>query len=113
MSPLYRSAFDIADDIRCGNLSAVAVLEFFLQRIRRLNPALNAVVVLDAERAHARAVAADEAAARGEDWGALHGVPLTIKDAFCTEGLVSVGGVPRWRDNMPGQNAFAVQRYLS
>jgi amidase len=112
MSILYRSAFDLADDIRSGKLTAVEVLQFFLGRVERLNPQLNAVVALDAERALARAAEADLAAARGESWGELHGVPMTIKDAYCTQGLVTVGGIPACSEMVPSRNAESVQRLL-
>ncbi len=112
MSPLYRSAFALADDIRAGELSAVVVLEYFLGRVETFNSGINAVVALDVDRARERARLADLAAANGEDWGPLHGVPMTIKDAFCTEGLVTAGGIPDCRDNIPGVNAIAVQRYI-
>lgn len=109
---LYRSAFALAEDIKAQRLHAADVLEFFLERVARINPELNAVVALDSDRARERAARADAAAARGEDWGALHGVPVTIKDALSTEGLVTVGGIPECRDNVPGSNAVAVQRYI-
>ncbi|MFT4769600.1 MAG: amidase [Glaciecola sp.] len=112
MSILYRSAFGLAQDIKAGKLSAVTVLEFYLDRIERFNQDINAVVALDTNRALARAVAADEAAANGEDWGPLHGVPMTIKDAWCTEGLVTVGGIPERRDFIPEENAVPVQRLV-
>ena len=112
MSILYRSAFGLAQDIKGGTLSAVAVLEFYLERIERLNSDLNAVVALDTERALARAVEADRAASQGEDWGALHGVPVTIKDAWCTEGLITTGGIPDLKANLPATNALPVQRLL-
>ena len=112
MSILYRSAFEIALDIKAGKLSSRDVLEFFLDRIEKYNAAINAVVVLDVVRARQRADAADAAVARGDDWGPLHGVPVTIKDAFCTAGLVTTGGIPECRDNIPEQNALAVQSYI-
>jgi amidase len=112
MTILHASPFTLARRIRAQELSARSVLEFFLERVERCNPDLNAVVALDVERARARADAADQAAARGEDWGPLHGVPLTIKDALCTEGLVTVGGIPERRDHVPTENAIAVQRYI-
>ncbi|CAN0598233.1 unnamed protein product, partial [Ectocarpus sp. 12 AP-2014] len=112
MSILYRSAFGLANDIKEGKLSAVSVLEFYLDRIERYNEGINAVVALDTDRALARAVEADKAAAAGEDWGPLHGVPMTIKDAWCTEGLVTVGGIPERKDFIPAENAIAVQRLL-
>ncbi|EAQ96063.1 amidase [Congregibacter litoralis] len=112
MSILYRSAFGLAQDIKAGKLSAVTVLEFYLDRIEQFNPGINAVVALDTDRALERAVAADKAAAENEDWGPLHGVPMTIKDAWCTEGLVTVGGIPERRDFIPEKNAVAVQRLV-
>jgi amidase len=109
---LYRSAFELAEDIKTGKLKSADVLEYFLARVEKHNPQLNAVVALDVDRARARAAEADAAAESGEDWGPLHGVPLTIKDALCTEGLVTVGGIPECRDNVPKTNALAVQRYV-
>lgn len=112
MHILYRSAFGLADDIKAGKLSAVSVLEFFLDRVKRLNDGINAVVALDTDRALARALEADRAAADGEDWGPLHGVPMTIKDAWCTQGLVTTGGIPERQDFVPERNAIAVQRLV-
>lgn len=94
MDVLYRSAFELASEIKSGRLSSSKVLAFFLERVEHLNPQLNAVVALDTDRARTRAEAADLAAANGEDWGALHGVPITIKDAFCTQGLVTTAVFP-------------------
>lgn len=112
MRILYRSAFALAKDIKAGELSAVAVLEFYLERVDTFNGDINAVVALDTERALERAAAADAAAQRGEDWGPLHGVPMTIKDAWCTEGLVTVGGIPEKANNIPTSNAVPVQRLI-
>jgi hypothetical protein len=53
-----------------------------LKRIAEVNPKLNAVVTLDAERARKRAAEADEALVRGQSWGPLHGLPITVKDLF-------------------------------
>ena len=78
----------------------------------RFNRKVNAVVQLDADRARRRADEADAAAARGEDWGPLHGVPLTIKDAYLTEGIVSANGMPEYRGNLPTRNSDGVQRYV-
>ena len=112
MDILYTSAFKLAEAIKAQTLSSREVLEFFLARVEQYNPALNTVVALDTERARARADAADKAAQCGEDWGPLHGVPLTIKDAFSTEGIVTVGGIPECANNVPASNAISVQRYI-
>ena len=112
MDILYTSAFKLAEAIKEQTLSSREVLEFFLARVKQYNPALNTVVALDTERARARADAADKAAQSAEDWGPLHGVPLTIKDAFSTEGIVTVGGIPECANSVPGSNAISVQRYI-
>jgi amidase len=113
MSILYRSAFELAEDIKAGKLSSQEVLEFFLARVDKFNSTLNAVVQLDVKRARHKAELADAAAAQGEDWGPLHGVPLTIKDAYATEGIISVNGMPEFESFVPEQNADGVQRYLN
>lgn len=112
MDILYTSAFKLAEAIKAQTLTSREVLEFFLARVDQYNPTLNAVVALDTDRARARADAADEAAQSGQDWGPLHGVPLTIKDALGTEGIVTVGGIPECKNNIPGSNALSVQRYI-
>ncbi len=112
MKLLYKSAFVIADDIKAQRIKSVEVLEFFIARVEQHNSKLNAVVAFDYERARARAADADKAAASGDDWGPLHGVPCTIKDALRVEGLVTAGGDPAHKDHIPKANAVAVQRYL-
>lgn len=88
------------------------LLELFLARIARLNPSLNAVVVLDADSARQRADAADQARLRGEIWGPLHGLPMTIKDTYAVAGMVCAAGAPQFRDHKPGAHAWAVQRLV-
>jgi amidase len=78
--------------LREREVSAVELLDFHLRRIERYNPALNAVVTLDAARAGSAAAAADAARARGED-GVLLGLPLTIKDCIYVAGLPTTGGL--------------------
>ncbi len=63
-------------------------------RIERLDPPINAVVQWDLDRARAAAHVADEAVAHGDKVGALHGVPMTIKDSFQTEGCITTSGSP-------------------
>jgi amidase len=63
-------------------VSSVEVVDAYLQQIDRYNDKLHAICTLDAENARASAQEADEALARGENWGILHGVPITIKDTL-------------------------------
>jgi amidase len=80
-------AHDLARRIRGRAVSAAEVLDAHLERIERDNPALCAVVSLDADGARRRAVEADDALRRGENLGPLHGVPMTLKDGHDIAGL--------------------------
>ncbi|MCX7893815.1 MAG: amidase [Burkholderiales bacterium] len=109
----YRSARDLAALVRRGRISSVALLDLYLERLARHNPKLNAIVVRDVERARRRARAADRAAARGERWGPLHGVPMTIKESFDVAGLPSTWGIPALANNVAAANAVVVERLLA
>lgn len=106
----FLTASQILQQIQAGQVSVFEVLERLLERIEQHNPALNAIVTLDAENARRRAREADDALARGERWGPLHGLPVTIKDAFETERLRSTCSYPPLTDNVPDQDAAAVAR---
>jgi amidase len=69
------------------------VVDAHLDRIARVNPAVNAVVTLDADRTRAAARRADAARADGELLGPLHGVPITVKDGFATKGVRTTFGL--------------------
>lgn len=106
----FLPATELTRLLRDGEVSSAELLDHFLARIDDLGPALNAVVALDADRARRRAVEADAARSRGESWGPLHGLPMTVKDAFETEGLVTTSGAPELRDHVPDRDADAVAR---
>ncbi len=92
------------------SVSSRELLEQLVARVERLNPGLNAVVALDLERARARADAADGVTASGGPTGPLHGLPMTVKDVWETEGLVTTSGAPELRAHVPGSDALAVAR---
>ena len=75
-SGVFSSTTQLAYAIRSGHLSAREVLDAHLAQIATHNPALNAVVTLDAEHASERAREADDALAQGKIWGPLHGVQI-------------------------------------
>ena len=87
----FTTATGMLRALRSREVSAVELLELHIRRIERYNPALNAVVIKDYDRAEAAARAADAARASGED-GALLGLPLTIKDVLDVQGLPTVCG---------------------
>jgi amidase len=106
----FASASDLLTALRRRTISSRDLLESYLSRIEQYNPGLNAVVTLDAEQARAAADAADAATMRGEASGALHGLPLTIKDSFATAGLRTTSGAAKLADHIPDQDAVAVAR---
>ena len=107
---IYSSAKSIAQAIRDKKVSASEAVEAHLSRIAEVNPALNAVVQLAADRARAEAKAADDALARGDDVGPLHGVPFTLKDSIDTEGIITTGGTMGRKDFVPDKDATVAAR---
>jgi len=107
---VFLPAHQLARMIRDREISAVEVLNAYLTQIAKHNPQLNAICTLNEDNAHARAKQADEALARGDSWGALHGVPLTIKDIFETAGLRTTAGYIPLKDYVPERDATVVAR---
>lgn len=105
MDSVFSSTSQLATAIRAGHVSASEVLEAHLKQIATHNPTLNAVVTLDAEQARKHAREADEALARGEVWGPLHGVPFTLKDAHATAGMRTTTGFPPLADYAPQKDS--------
>ncbi|MEV6955529.1 amidase [Streptomyces sp. NPDC051183] len=95
--------------LRRRTVTSRALLEQYLQHIARTNPALGAVATLDAEGARAAADEADRhLAATGKPLGALHGLPVTVKDALETKGLRTTCGSPDLTGHVPDRDADAV-----
>src|SRR2546425_8212284 len=108
----FRSARQLAADIRKKKIGCLELLDVYLARIEKYDGALNAVVVRDFERARTRARAADRALAKRDVWGPLHGVPMTIKESYDVAGLPTTWGVPAYKDRIATKNALAVERLL-
>src|SRR6476619_2931744 len=108
------TATDLVAALQGKEISSRELLDLYLDRIDRLDRVdkggVNAVVTLDVERAQQAAAAADDALARGDDVGPLHGLPITIKDAIETEGIRSTGGAVELADHVPAADAPAVAR---
>ena len=104
------AATDLAARIRRKQLSAREVMSAHLARIERVNPKINAIVTLVAERAMADAKRADEHQARGGALGPLHGLPVAHKDLVNTAGIRTTFGSPIFRDNVPTSDALIVTR---
>ncbi len=104
------SGTEVAAAIKARQLSSVEALEHLVARVLRLDGPINAVVQWDLDRARAAAAAADAATIRGDAVGALHGVPLTIKDSFSTIGCITTSGSPDLADHVPTEDAWPVAR---
>ena len=104
-----RPAHELAVALRRREVSSRELLDCYLERVERLNPLLNAVVTLDPYGAQRAADAADAALARGDVYGPLHGVPMTIKDTYETAGIRTTCGLEAW-DHVPERDAEAVRR---
>jgi Asp-tRNA(Asn)/Glu-tRNA(Gln) amidotransferase A subunit family amidase len=99
--PCDLTAVEARRQIGAKSLSARELLESCITRIEAIDPAVNAMVARDFERARSLAAAADEATARGAALGPLHGLPIGVKDLEETAGLRTTYGSPIHRDNVP------------
>src|SRR3954451_5461196 len=100
----------LAARIRSGEVSGRDAVDACLAAIDSVNGKLNAVVQAVPERAHAEARAADEWQAAGQALGPLHGVPVTIKDCFATEGIITTVGTAGLRSFIPDTDDVTVTR---
>lgn len=110
MDPWFMGAAELAAEIRNKRISSTELLDGYLARIDRHNPALNAIIILDEDAARASAKAADDALAAGTDVGPLHGVPMTIKESFDLAGHPSTFGRTDRRDHKAVRDALTVER---
>jgi len=108
--PTAMSATALARAIRNKRLSSVEATRSHLSRIAQRNAPLRALVLVDEKGALARARAADRALAKGKIWGPLHGVPITIKEAFDVAGWRTTSSFAPLKDNVAVQDATAVAR---
>jgi amidase len=109
-SVVFQGALELAAMLRRREISSRELVDLFVARIEAQDGKLNAVVTRDFERARERAAQADEATARGASFGPLHGVPVTIKDSFETEGLRTTSGYVPLSAHVPTADAAGVAR---
>lgn len=106
--PCDLTALDARALIGARRLSPVELTESCIARIEAVDPAVNAVVARDFDRARAAARDAEQAVMRGAALGALHGLPVGIKDMEDTAGLRTTYGSPIFADNIPEQDERSV-----
>ena len=101
----YLPATELKRLLMARQISVRELLDLYLARVEKLNPAINAVVALDVEGAKRRAWEADEGIARGDAVPPLHGLPMTIKDAFEVVGMPATCGLEPLRHHRPERDA--------
>jgi amidase len=105
-----KTAVELASLIARKEVGPVEVLDSHLAAISRVNPKLNAIVTLVADAAREQAREAEAAVLRGDKLGALHGLPVVIKDITPTKGIRTTYGSPLFKDNVPSEDAEVVRR---
>ena len=108
-TPHTWTARECAQRVKARELSAVEVARHFIERVVKLNPALNAIVQFDAEAVIAEARRVDERLAAGESLP-MAGVPVTIKDNLWVEGRTVTQGSRLFADFVAPRDAWAVAR---
>ncbi|MGA8649206.1 MAG: amidase [Xanthobacteraceae bacterium] len=105
-----QSARELARLIRTRAVSPLDVLDAHLDAIEALNPKLNAIITLAAEQAREGARRAEDAVMKGEPLGALHGLPIGVKDITQTAGIRTTFASPLLKDHVPSEDEEVVRR---
>jgi len=101
---------EIAPRLRRKEISPVELTRDCLERIAKLNPALNAFITVTEKSALEEARAAEQEITRGEWRGPLHGIPIALKDLIDTAGVLTTAGSGLYRDRVPTEDAEVVRR---
>ena len=107
-------AKQLARLIRAKKIGCLELLEHYLERVRRHNPALNAIIAMRLPAARKAARDADAALRkRGARIGPLHGLPMTVKESFDVAGLPTTWGLTEFKDHRAKAHALVVERLLA
>jgi amidase len=107
--PEYATARQALDALAAGTISSHELTTHVLARIRKLNPKVNAFMLLREEAALAEAKQADAQRKRDAN-RPLHGLPVSVKDAFATAGIRTTAGSKIWENFIPKEDAVAVAK---
>ena len=106
----FASVAELAGLLRAGEVTSVALTELALERLRRFDPVLHAVVTLTEERALAQAEQMDRELAAGQDRGPLHGIPYGAKDLLAARGYPTTWGAEPYRTQVLDEDAAVIQK---
>ncbi|MDH3641716.1 MAG: amidase [Gammaproteobacteria bacterium] len=106
----YASLNEVCARMKSGELSALQVTETMLERIGEVDERLKSYVMVLSDEARAAAERLDKDRAEGKPLGALHGVPIALKDLLFTRGIATASGTMVMRDHIPDEDATVVTR---
>ncbi len=106
----FMSIPELASLIRSGEISCLALTEFYLNRLKKYDPQLHCVVTLTEDYAIKQARKMDAELARGNDRGILHGIPYGAKDLFSFPGYPTTWGAGAYKDQVMDQTAGVIQK---
>jgi len=106
----FQSAVELRRLVADKQVSPVELTDLYLRRIERIDPKLSSYLTVTGEEAIRDARAAEQAVARGDDLGPLHGVPVSIKDLELTKGTRTTSGSLIYRDRVPDEDSVVVER---
>ncbi len=108
--PNFGTATEAVNALRRGAISSRELTAHVFERIKKHNTKINAFVTLLEEQAMARAKEADQALAKKQPWGKLHGLPIVVKDVFATDGVRTTSGSKLLEKYVPKEDAVVVAR---
>ena len=106
----FAPAWKVREMVASKEVSPREVVDLFLDRIESLDPKLNSYLTVTADLAREQAAEAEAAVSRGEELGALHGVPISIKDLEFSKGIRSTMGCYVFRDHVPDEDSVVMER---
>ena len=106
----FLSATELAELLRSRQVSPVEAAEAYLARIEQVDPSLNSYITITDEQAMAEARQAEAEIAAGRNRGPLHGIPVAVKDQFCTDGVLTTGGSSILEDYVPDYDATVMAK---
>ena len=109
MSIHFKTISEIGKMLRSGEITAVALTDLMLERIKAHNDKINAYITVTAELAREQAQQADHELEGGHDRGPLHGIPVAVKDLFATAGIRTTCGSKLFENWIPDYDATVVK----
>jgi Asp-tRNA(Asn)/Glu-tRNA(Gln) amidotransferase A subunit family amidase len=106
----FMSIPELASLIRAGEISCLALTEFYLNRLKKYDPQLHCVITLTEEYAIQQAKKMDAELASGKDRGILHGIPFGAKDLFSFPGYPTTWGAGAYKDQVLDQTAGIITK---